>query len=446
MRARRREINIFNMSLLDILCGALGAFCFMMIVALPYYIPPGKARDLRKSQEETAKLMHDLDKMKERLPDQKSIEEMEAMLKRLEAQIKALQGQVNILTAEKEELERKVNQLAAEKQELLTRANQLLAENEQLRARAQQLEAEKAQLAQENQTLQARNQSLEHANEKLQALLQAKKSFTILVSGEDFGQGLDVILFKSSIVEKGPSSVFDSWVNGTQDSFHTVRKAMLLGHGLAFDVVEDSPTGAEGKLFLRLTNPPDLRKKTSVIGAIVGDEMRSAPVHLPRVTLYPERYWILLGTVTIVQNNQPTFKEATDPEREAAWQTLTGATPPPTPTPTPTPSDAERAAAEAERAKYEAQRIRMKEATGKFIKVMNLPMDQKHEAEILQLADELLRDLPPRDHRRREVDFQRNRVLEMKAQREGGQRPPLSSPNEKVSPSPRQPAPVPSPS
>ncbi len=37
MRPRNREINIFNMSLLDILCGALGAFCFMMLTLFPYY-------------------------------------------------------------------------------------------------------------------------------------------------------------------------------------------------------------------------------------------------------------------------------------------------------------------------------------------------------------------------------------------------------------------------
>src|SRR4051812_35144648 len=37
MRARNREINIFNMSLLDILCGALGAFCFMMLTLFPHY-------------------------------------------------------------------------------------------------------------------------------------------------------------------------------------------------------------------------------------------------------------------------------------------------------------------------------------------------------------------------------------------------------------------------
>src|SRR5437016_12130899 len=39
MKRRNREINIFNMSLLDILSGALGAFCFMMLVLFPYYKP-----------------------------------------------------------------------------------------------------------------------------------------------------------------------------------------------------------------------------------------------------------------------------------------------------------------------------------------------------------------------------------------------------------------------
>jgi hypothetical protein len=31
MKRRNREVNIFNMSLLDILCGTLGAFCFLML-------------------------------------------------------------------------------------------------------------------------------------------------------------------------------------------------------------------------------------------------------------------------------------------------------------------------------------------------------------------------------------------------------------------------------
>jgi hypothetical protein len=35
MKSRSREVNIFNMSLLDILCGALGAFCFLMLALFP---------------------------------------------------------------------------------------------------------------------------------------------------------------------------------------------------------------------------------------------------------------------------------------------------------------------------------------------------------------------------------------------------------------------------
>jgi hypothetical protein len=51
MRTRTREVQIFNMSLIDILCGALGAFCFMMLVLLPYYKPPGKAGRSSKGAE-----------------------------------------------------------------------------------------------------------------------------------------------------------------------------------------------------------------------------------------------------------------------------------------------------------------------------------------------------------------------------------------------------------
>ena len=37
MRSRNREVNIFNMSLLDILTGMMGAFLFLMLGMVPYY-------------------------------------------------------------------------------------------------------------------------------------------------------------------------------------------------------------------------------------------------------------------------------------------------------------------------------------------------------------------------------------------------------------------------
>ena len=64
MKVRPREINIFNMSLIDILCGALGAFCFMMLVLLPYYRPPSSAPNLRKEQDDTDELLKQLEQLK----------------------------------------------------------------------------------------------------------------------------------------------------------------------------------------------------------------------------------------------------------------------------------------------------------------------------------------------------------------------------------------------
>src|SRR5256885_893143 len=88
MRARPREVNIFNMSLLDILCGALGAFCFMMLVALPYYIvgTPDRAR----SQQRTEELLKDLDKLRERMSDPAQAEELRRLIEEMTAQIKQI--------------------------------------------------------------------------------------------------------------------------------------------------------------------------------------------------------------------------------------------------------------------------------------------------------------------------------------------------------------------
>ena len=44
MRTRNREVNIFNMSLLDILTGMLGAFLFLMLGLVPYYTKTSKAK------------------------------------------------------------------------------------------------------------------------------------------------------------------------------------------------------------------------------------------------------------------------------------------------------------------------------------------------------------------------------------------------------------------
>jgi hypothetical protein len=96
MKSRSREINIFNMSLLDILCGALGAFCFLMLVLFPFY-----SQDKGKSQ------------APEVPPgvDPKNLEEARARIKQLEDTLKKFQDYAAQLDAQNKQLEAKNGQM-----------------------------------------------------------------------------------------------------------------------------------------------------------------------------------------------------------------------------------------------------------------------------------------------------------------------------------------------
>ena len=93
MKPRNREINIFNMSLLDILCGALGTFCFMMIVLFPYYsTKPSKAPDVPKDLVDPKTLQDALNQIQQ-LKD--SLAKMQGYSKQLEGQIEQQKQEAN---------------------------------------------------------------------------------------------------------------------------------------------------------------------------------------------------------------------------------------------------------------------------------------------------------------------------------------------------------------
>jgi hypothetical protein len=97
MRARNREVNIFNMSLLDILCGALGAFCFLMLVLFPYWKPAGKrAEDFEKEYQQSARELAALRERIRKLPGPEA-QDLEAKLNKLDNLLKKQQGEINNL-------------------------------------------------------------------------------------------------------------------------------------------------------------------------------------------------------------------------------------------------------------------------------------------------------------------------------------------------------------
>ncbi|MCX6609830.1 MAG: hypothetical protein NTW74_03140 [Acidobacteria bacterium] len=93
MKARNREINIFNMSLLDILCGALGVFCFMTLVLFPYWRPTGaNAEDLEKNKLAIEQEMKELKKkLSESVDGKRVLQQVEQLEQRLQQQ----QGDLN---------------------------------------------------------------------------------------------------------------------------------------------------------------------------------------------------------------------------------------------------------------------------------------------------------------------------------------------------------------
>ena len=455
MRARRREINIFNMSLLDILCGALGAFCFMMLVALPYYIPPGSGLELRKAQKETDRLLVLIEQFKDKLPDQKSIEEMEKLMRELEAQIKTLQGRVNILTAEKEELQGRVDQLEAENEKLRAQVTQLTAEKDhlqeqvnQLTAEKQQLLAEKQQLADRNEKLEAKNKELVATNEELTRRLNRKNPFLLVARTAELGQDVDVMVkYKSTSEAAGPAldEMLAAWFNGQFDGFNQIRGAFLFGRGIGLGMVTEVAREGTLKTYVRLANIPTRRATAEINSALFRNTAGMEPTRLPKVTLTPERFWVLLGTITFNDNYEPAFKEATAAEREAEWAAFNGSKPgptlgPPAPSasPPPTPSaESLKAAAEAR-----AARLEFGKKFGRLLRLQNKMDTDEGEAEIIPLADELIKALPPGNFMRREAENMREQTLALKARRENNQ--PQRQPAPTTAPS-LSPQPVPSP-
>lgn len=109
MRRRSREVNIFNMSLLDILCGALGAFCFLMIALLPYWRPAGQTvEDLQKQFNLAMDHIAELQKAFEKMPGNDP--NIKDNLERLRSQIKNMESNRQQLEAERKRLEQKAKQ------------------------------------------------------------------------------------------------------------------------------------------------------------------------------------------------------------------------------------------------------------------------------------------------------------------------------------------------
>jgi hypothetical protein len=279
MRARSREINIFNMSLLDILCGALGAFCFMMLVLLPYYKPPAKEEDLRKQQADTDELVKQMERLKEAAKNSELAQQMSDLIQKLQEQIKQLQGQVN----------------------------QFAAQNEQLKT--------------ENDDLTKKNQEQARS-------LEQRRPFLTLVS-TNLRQPLDLYLQDDFVgADKRSNPPFNPMQQHHREFWPGDIAAWL--NGVAGWLVRDSPPNIHYKVYVKLAAEPGARVATAIDGLVVGENAKWV-LDLPQTTLTPERYWTFLGTLTGEAEAKVSFKPATPAEQDAEWTRLSKTIPPASP-------------------------------------------------------------------------------------------------------------------
>lgn len=283
MRARTREINIFNMSLIDILCGALGAFCFMVLVMLPSYKPPGSAKDLQKQQADTENLLKELEKLREGANNSAVAQQLAEMLQKLQDRVKQLQGQVN-------------------------------------------------QFAAQNQQLQAANDKLAATNQKQAGQLDMRNPFMTVVTAYP-AQELDLYLQSDGLTEdkKSTNPAFDLTQPHQPRFWSGDVRFWWPDHGVTVFLKRDTPVGAHNKVYVKLAADPAARKAATVSAAVFGDGWGISPLTTD-VTLDPARFWTLLGTFTAEPDGKMTFAAASQAERDAEWKKLSnGAPPPPAP-------------------------------------------------------------------------------------------------------------------
>jgi hypothetical protein len=305
MSRRNREINIFNMSLLDILCGALGAFCFMMLTLLPYYKPTGSGdAELQQKENEIQDLLTKLDRVRQTVKDADAARELAAALPGLQQRTQELQGELNSTRAALDDLRKKHDKVCRMNDDLVKDKKDL---EDDLK-----------------KTKQAKDQSESSAGELRCCLLEKRGWYWVTAYSDHLDQ--DLVVFLETVKDgKLVGPAFDPRVvqPGSPDLGERARTFADQEGEMNYFAVFAPSRGAQYRLYysqygLREGKPGGAPYR---ITGVLGGARQYRP--LPEVQVTPERPWILLGTfVTDATGQKLDFIPATPEEREKDWQTV----------------------------------------------------------------------------------------------------------------------------
>lgn len=270
MKPRNKEVNIFNMSLLDILCGALGAFCFMMLVLFQYWKPEGP--DVKRAKENTAQLEQQVQDLLRRMQKMSNISpDVLSQLQQMERRFNSLQGEVTKL------------------RNMLQSAQ---AQTQALQNQKRQAQAELQKSQKENSELRARN------------------PITVVLFNRLSNHDVDLYVKDGKMDEPLPDRPQGRRWNGDVFFNHT------MGNGSDVWMMRDAPP-QEYRVYYKFLNRNGNPAAASVWGYFLH---ANRVVWLPQVDLPADRRAYLMGSIVVAKDYSSQFRPA--PEYQAAYQQL----------------------------------------------------------------------------------------------------------------------------
>jgi hypothetical protein len=262
MKARSREINIFNMSLLDILCGALGAFCFMMLALFPYYKPSKLSAEDKRSYQDAQDTQRKLQQVEQQLQQEGSRPSAQTMQKVRNA---------------------------------LDQAQQQLGRTQQ------QLDRTRAAMEQEQQT---EKQAVDTAN-KEQTQLQMDVPLVVQEWNPESPVTVDLFVREAGINAKNQAAPpFDPSKKGQGPFFSTTQ--MLIGpRSETWEIGATVP--GNYSVYYRLEDASSVTQPVKVIGSY---DIKNGFQQFPTIMLSAATPWAMVGNIEVDANRKATFLPA----------------------------------------------------------------------------------------------------------------------------------------
>jgi hypothetical protein len=199
-----------------------------------------------------------------------------------------------------------------------------------------QMHGQLNQLTAESERLKTENQDLTVKNQQQSGYLAMRHPFLTVATAHPPEREIDLYMQSDNLSE-------EKTTNPPFDPTQAHHGRFWIGdvpwwsadRGVAAWVTRDAPAGVHYKVYVKRVELPEHRDPTivNVATSALGEGFN---LSLGNVSLTAERFWEIVGTITVAPDGKLTFKEATQAERDAEWTKLSKATPPPRVQPTAT--------------------------------------------------------------------------------------------------------------